>query len=64
MLPGALHHAADANDAVRRVVDEAHKRQMKTGEALDALMRMELVLRSSSRVKTTFAYRIDNLANG
>jgi hypothetical protein len=61
VLPGAFHHAADASLAAMKVVDAARERAIKTGDLLDALMRMELVFRSSSRVKAAFAYRVDSL---
>ncbi|AKU98518.1 hypothetical protein AKJ09_05182 [Labilithrix luteola] len=61
VLPGAFHHAPDASEALARVVDAARARGMKTNAALDALLRMELVFRSSSRVKVTFAYRVESL---
>jgi len=61
VLPGALHHAADAMESLVKVVGAARERDMKTGDALDALLRMELVLRSSSRVKAAFAYRVESL---
>jgi hypothetical protein len=34
---------------------------MTTGDVLDALLRMEHVFRSSSRVKVAFAYRVESL---
>lgn len=61
VLPGALHHSADASEAAMKVVEAARTRELRTGEVLDALMRMELVFRSSSRVKAAFAYRVDSL---
>lgn len=61
MLPGAFHHAADATEPAMRVVEAARTRELPTREVLDALMRMELVFRSSSRVKAAFAYRVDSL---
>jgi hypothetical protein len=61
VLPGAFHHAADASESALRVVDAARARDLDTGRLLDALMRMELVFRSSSRVKAAFAYRVDSL---
>lgn len=62
LLPGAFHHAADALEPLLRVVAAAHERAMETGEILDALLRMEMVFRSSSRVKAAFAYRVESLA--
>jgi hypothetical protein len=61
VLPGAYFHPADALDAAVEVLAAAHERRMETTRALDALLRMELVLRSSSRVKAAFAYRIESL---
>lgn len=61
VLPGALHHGADATEPARRVVAAARDRGMATTEALDALLRMELVFRTSSRVKAAFAYRVESL---
>jgi hypothetical protein len=61
VLPGALHHGPDAMDPLMKVLDAAREREMPTGDVLDALLRMELVFRSSSRVKAGFAYRLDGL---
>jgi hypothetical protein len=61
LLPGAYHHPADAVEPAMDVLAAARARGMSTGDTLDALMRMELVLRSSSRVKAGFAYRVETL---
>ncbi|MBX3226314.1 MAG: hypothetical protein KIT84_42975 [Labilithrix sp.] len=61
VLPGAYHHPADALEHAIDVLIEAKTRAYTTKDALDALLRMELVLRSSSRVKAPFAYRVENL---
>ena len=61
LLPGALHHGPDAVPPLVKVIAAAREREMATGDALDALLRMELVLRSSSRVKAGFAYRVESL---
>ena len=61
-LPGALHHGPDAMEPLRRVLAAARERDMATGDVLDALLRMELVFRSSSRVKAAFAYRVESLS--
>lgn len=61
LLPGAYHHPADALDPAIDVLRAARERGMNTQQALDALMRMELVFRSSSRVKAGFAYRVESL---
>lgn len=62
VLPGALHHGPDAMEPLAKVIDAARERDMTTGDALDALLRMELVFRSSSRVKAAFAYRVESLS--
>lgn len=61
LMPGAYHHAADALEPAIDVLAAAHERGMTTQHALDALMRMDLVFRSSSRVKVAFAYRVESL---
>lgn len=61
VLPGALHHGSEATEPLSKVIAAARERDMSTGDALDALLRMELVFRSSSRVKAAFAYRVESL---
>jgi len=61
VLPGAYHHAPEALEPALDVVSAARDRAMETGDALDALLRMDLVFRSSSRVKASFAYRVEAL---
>jgi len=60
-LPGAYHHPADAVEPALAVLAAARERGLSTTDALDALLRMELVLRTSSRVKAAFAYRPESL---
>jgi hypothetical protein len=62
VLPGAYHHAADALEPAAVVLGGARDRGMQTTDALDALMRMDLVFRSSSRVKASFAYKVEALS--
>ena len=62
VLPGALHHGPDALAPLEPVLAAARQRQMATEAVLDALLRMELVFRSSSRVKAGFAYRVESLS--
>jgi hypothetical protein len=62
VLPGAYHHSADALEPAALVLGGARDRGMETTEALDALMRMDLVFRSSSRVKASFAYKVEALS--
>jgi hypothetical protein len=61
VLPGAYHHSAEAREPATAVLEAARERGLGSQAVLDALMRMDLVLRSSSRVKPTFAYRIESL---
>lgn len=61
VLPGALHHGPDATEPLTKVIAAARERDMSTGDVLDALLRMEHVFRSSSRVKAAFAYRVESL---
>jgi hypothetical protein len=61
VLPGAYHHPPDALDATLGVLEAARGRGLSTDATLDALLRMELVLRASSRVKPSFAYRVEAL---
>jgi hypothetical protein len=61
VLPGALHHGPDAIEPLEKVIAAARERDLATGDVLDALLRMELVFRSSSRVKAAFAYRVESL---
>jgi hypothetical protein len=63
VLPGVLHHPPDAMEALDRVIAAARARDMPSGDVLDALLRMELVFRSSSRVKAGFAYRVESLSH-
>lgn len=62
VLPGAFHHGADALEPAVHVLAVARERGMSTEAALDTLARMELVFRSSSRVKAAFAYRVETLS--
>ncbi len=61
VLPGALHHAPDALSPMKEVIAAARERSLATGDALDALLRMDHVFKSSSRVKVGFAYRASSL---
>lgn len=61
LLPGAFYHPADTLEPALDVLLAARSQGLSTGQTLDALMRMELVFRSSSRVKAGFAYRASSL---
>jgi hypothetical protein len=62
MLPGAVFHPADAVEPIAKVVAKARAESRKTGDVLDALLRMERGLRASARVKAAYAYRAEKLA--
>lgn len=62
LLPGAFHHPAESLALLDTVLEAARTRDLGTAATLDALLRMELVFRASSRVKVTFAYRTEGLS--
>jgi hypothetical protein len=62
LLPGAVYHPEDAKEPIAKVLEAARARRMGHRETLDALLRMELSLRSLSRVKPSYAYRAEALA--
>lgn len=62
LLPGAFHHPLDASPHLAAVLDKARDEGVGTRDVLDALLRMERVLRTSSRVKAAYAYRTSELA--
>jgi hypothetical protein len=61
LLPGAVFHPEDAAEPIDRVLQAATARGLTTGQTLDALLKMELSLRSLSRVKASYAYRLEAL---
>jgi hypothetical protein len=62
LLPGAVFHPRAATAAIDAVLAAARARDLATDDVLDALMRMQRVLRSLSRVKAAYAYRPEALA--
>jgi hypothetical protein len=62
MLPGAIFHPAEAAAPMDKVLTAARARSLGTDDVLDALLRMELSLRTLSRVKPAYAYRPEALA--
>lgn len=62
LLPGAVFHRAEASDAILAVVAAAKSKEMPRDRALDALLRMDRKLQSHARVKATYAYRPELLA--
>jgi hypothetical protein len=62
LLPGALFHPRDATAAIGAVLPAGRARGLSTDDMLDALLRMERMLRSMSRVKAAYAYRPEALA--
>jgi hypothetical protein len=61
LLPGAIFHPAEAATAMDSVLEAARGRALGTDLVLDALLRMELSLRTLSRVKPAYAYRAEAL---
>jgi hypothetical protein len=61
LLPGSICHPAEAGAAMQDVLEVARGRALGTDEVLDALLRMELSLRTLSRVKPAYAYRPEAL---
>jgi len=61
LLPGAVYHSEDAREPIAKVLEAARARGIGHVETLDALLRMELSLRSLSRVKASYAYRAEAL---
>jgi hypothetical protein len=61
LLPGALFHPEDAIEPIERVLETARVQQLRADDVLDALLRMELSLRTMSRVKPAYAYRTQAL---
>jgi hypothetical protein len=62
MLPGAVFHPRDATACIPPVLAAARAQKLGTGETLDALLRMNRALRSLSRVKAAYAYRVEALS--
>jgi hypothetical protein len=62
ILPGAIFHPEAAIEPIDLILEAARERRMETHEVLDALLRMELSLRSLSRVKPAYAYRVQALS--
>jgi hypothetical protein len=62
LLPGAVFHARDATPCIDPVLAAARTRGMPASEVLDALLRMQRAMRSLSRVKVAYAYRVEALS--
>jgi hypothetical protein len=62
LLPGAVFHRAEASAAIASVIASAKSRNFSRDDALDALLRMDRKLQSHARVKATYAYRAELLA--
>jgi len=61
MLAGAVFHPAEAAGPIDAVLARARAEGRRSGDVLDALLRMERGLRASARVKAAYAYRADRL---
>lgn len=58
LLPGAVFHPEDATEPIARVLASARARSLHDADLYDMLLRMERNLRSHSRVKASYAYRV------
>jgi hypothetical protein len=61
LLPGSIFHLEGAEEAIAHVIAAARARGIANGALQDALLRMELSLRTLSRVKPSYAYRPEAL---
>ncbi len=61
ILPGAVFHPPDAGAAIAATLVVARERQMKTDEALDALLRMHHKFQTYTRLRVELAYSPDGL---
>jgi hypothetical protein len=64
LLPGALFHPPHATEAIAALLPLAEARALEKDALLDALLKMELALRTLSRVRPSFAYREASLPRG
>ncbi len=62
LLPGAVFHPREATPCIDLVLAAARARDMASNDTLDALLRMNRALRSLSRVKVAYAYRVEALS--
>jgi hypothetical protein len=62
LLPGAIFHPPDAAEPIEDILRAARQQAMATDDVLDALLRMDLSLRSLARVKVSYAYQTRALA--
>ncbi len=62
LLPGAVFHSREATPCIEPVLAAARTRGLSGQETLDALLRMQRALRSLSRVKVAYAYRVEALS--
>jgi hypothetical protein len=62
IVPGAVFHPREATASIEPILTAARARGLATAEVLDALLRMNRALRSLSRVKVAYAYRVEALS--
>jgi hypothetical protein len=60
-LPGVIFHPPDATPIIEQIVNVGRRRRMARGALCDALLRMQNAFFSLSRVKISYAYRIEAL---
>ena len=60
-LPGAIFHEAGATGCIEAVLKTAAERNIETDLLFDTLLRMDHTLRTMSRVRAAYAYRLEAL---
>ena len=60
-LPGAIFHDAGATGCIQTVLKAAEERKIEAALLFDTLLRMDHTLRTMSRVRAAYAYRLEAL---
>lgn len=63
-LPGAIFHDASATGCIEHVLTAARKQSVDDEVLFDALLRMDHALRTMSRVRPAWAYRVEAITKG
>ena len=62
MLPGIIFHPPDATPLIYEIIGAGKQRGMSRDDLCDALLRMQHTFRNLSRVKISYAYKVEALA--
>jgi hypothetical protein len=60
-LPGVIYHPPDATSLIEQIVRTGRQRGMPRGSLCDALLRMQHTFYNLSRVKISYAYKVEAL---